>query len=410
MATLAVLLLCPSTALFAQYYGIAPTPRDQTEADRMRTEVENEPIPQDPGLVYDASKEARASSEYYRSIQHAIPDQLQRLEENKKKFHEQVTVLRGLAKNPKECAKKETFDNIGGALRNFYGLLTPVSDQSSYDLVVFPKTREEIDRLYNIAGPAQVCQELGGSANAIALDTIFDTENDGIQKKLNDRKSYDLALQSAWDARMAKLNQSLTQQKQAFDILRALPWVVVLLCLFSLFVLLSVRFFSPAIQMELVGSGQIVQFPTVMALLVVVVALGLPGILKENTLAALLGGIGGYVLSQGVGRAAAREGERRGRQAATGGAVSTIDSLLVSPANSSVAVGASQTFSAVGTSPEGNTSDVSTLVSWSTSDDTIAKLVDSSGPQAVVSGVAKGKAVVTASLNGVTGKANIVVS
>lgn len=35
-------------------------------------------------------------------------------------------------------------------------------------------------------------------------------------------------------------------------------------------------------------------------------ALGLAGLLTENTLGTLLGGIGGYVLSQGIGRSAAR--------------------------------------------------------------------------------------------------------
>ena len=43
-----------------------------------------------------------------------------------------------------------------------------------------------------------------------------------------------------------------------------------------------------------------------MILLSVIMALGLANILKENTLGTLLGGIAGYVLSQGVGRAAAQ--------------------------------------------------------------------------------------------------------
>jgi membrane protein YqaA with SNARE-associated domain len=47
-----------------------------------------------------------------------------------------------------------------------------------------------------------------------------------------------------------------------------------------------------------------------MILLSVIMALGLAGILKENTLGTLLGGIAGYVLAQGVGRAAAREVSR----------------------------------------------------------------------------------------------------
>jgi len=79
---------------------------------------------------------------------------------------------------------------------------------------------------------------------------------------------------------------------------------------FSLGAIFIVKLFSPEIQVEWVASGQVIQFVTVMILLSVIMALGLAGILKENTLGTLLGGIAGYVLAQGVGRAAAREASR----------------------------------------------------------------------------------------------------
>ena len=47
-----------------------------------------------------------------------------------------------------------------------------------------------------------------------------------------------------------------------------------------------------------------------MVLLIIICVLGISEILKENTLGTLLGGIGGYVLSQGVGRAARHEANR----------------------------------------------------------------------------------------------------
>jgi hypothetical protein len=62
--------------------------------------------------------------------------------------------------------------------------------------------------------------------------------------------------------------------------------------------------------MEWVASGQVIQFVTVMVLLSVITALSLSNVLKENTLGTLLGGIAGYVLAQGVGRAAARDAAR----------------------------------------------------------------------------------------------------
>lgn len=44
--------------------------------------------------------------------------------------------------------------------------------------------------------------------------------------------------------------------------------------------------------------------------------LGLSGVLNEDTLGTLLGGIGGYVLSQGVGRAAAHRAQQNSQAGA----------------------------------------------------------------------------------------------
>lgn len=67
-----------------------------------------------------------------------------------------------------------------------------------------------------------------------------------------------------------------------------------------------IRFFPNPVVMEWVASGQVIQFITVMILLSVILVLGLASLLSENTLGTLLGGIGGYVLSQGIGRSVAR--------------------------------------------------------------------------------------------------------
>lgn len=104
----------------------------------------------------------------------------------------------------------------------------------------------------------------------------------------------------------SKLAKRVTQ-----DTLTDKFWVALLVIgIFSVGTILAVKLFTTEIQLEWVASGQVIQFVTVMILLSVVMALGLAGILKENTLGTLLGGIAGYVLAQGVGRAAAREVSR----------------------------------------------------------------------------------------------------
>ena len=102
--------------------------------------------------------------------------------------------------------------------------------------------------------------------------------------------------------------QKKLETKTAKGTLADKLWIALLVIgTFSLGTILAVRLFSSEIQIEWVASGQVIQFVTVMILLSVVMALGLAGILQENTLGTLLGGIAGYVLAQGVGRAAARE-------------------------------------------------------------------------------------------------------
>ncbi|MBL9007268.1 MAG: hypothetical protein JNJ46_23625 [Myxococcales bacterium] len=89
-----------------------------------------------------------------------------------------------------------------------------------------------------------------------------------------------------------------------------LKWLVMILGVLSVAVMLIVRAFPVELQTEWVASGQVIQFMTVLIILITILALGITGVLKENTLGTLLGGIGGYVLSQGIGRAAARSALR----------------------------------------------------------------------------------------------------
>lgn len=71
-----------------------------------------------------------------------------------------------------------------------------------------------------------------------------------------------------------------------------------------------VRLFPERVMLEWVVSGQVIQFVTIMILLSAIMALGLSGLVKENTLGTLLGGIAGYVLSQGVGLSRNRNNDR----------------------------------------------------------------------------------------------------
>ena len=122
------------------------------------------------------------------------------------------------------------------------------------------------------------------------------------------------ALQKRRGALLQHVSAATAQTKVGNDL-----WLIILVIgLLSVGTIVAIRFFPQDIQVEWVSSGQVIQFVTVMILLTVIMALGLAGILKENTLGTLLGGLGGYVLSQGVGKAAAMAVSRG---LAAGGAV-----------------------------------------------------------------------------------------
>jgi hypothetical protein len=105
---------------------------------------------------------------------------------------------------------------------------------------------------------------------------------------------------------LAGAMEKLKTQTERTSNFSDLKWLVLILGVLSVTVMLIVRTFPVELQTEWVASGQVIQFMTVLIILIAILSLGINGILKEETLGTLLGGIGGYVLAQGVGRAALR--------------------------------------------------------------------------------------------------------
>ena len=129
-------------------------------------------------------------------------------------------------------------------------------------------------------------------------------------KRTTEAKTQATILLDLLQKRKDAIEKKLLSQSTKTELTDKLWIVIGVIGTFSIGAILAVKLFSETIQIEWVASGQVIQFVTVMILLSVIMALGLAGILKENTLGTLLGGIAGYVLAQGVGRAAAREVSR----------------------------------------------------------------------------------------------------
>lgn len=145
------------------------------------------------------------------------------------------------------------------------------------------------------------------------IDAAITRTSDAIYA-LTARKTLLEELAAVTVARKAELWAHHGKLNERNDLARNLLWIIGLIGVLSISVIAAVRFFDQGVQQEWIGSGQVVQFVTVMVLLSTVLVLGLSEVLHENTLGTILGGVGGYVLSQGIGRAAAHNAVREQRQ------------------------------------------------------------------------------------------------
>lgn len=128
--------------------------------------------------------------------------------------------------------------------------------------------------------------------------------------------------------------------------------------------------------------------------------------------------VSGLVTAQGVGAAIVDVSYNGTVQDTIGVQVSavTLSSIAVTTNNPSIPLGYSTQFSATGTFSDGSTSDITTQVTWTVQDPTIASISNdpgtatSPGTQGLATSLAQGSTTVVASLNGVTGSASLTVT
>lgn len=88
----------------------------------------------------------------------------------------------------------------------------------------------------------------------------------------------------------------------------------------------------------------------------------------------------------------------------------TLSSIQVSAPNSTIALGTSEQYTAVGIYSDGSNQDITSLVTWSSTMASTATVSNASGTRGLVTSVAMGSTSISASLSGVTGSRNLTVS
>src|SRR5207253_10426071 len=88
----------------------------------------------------------------------------------------------------------------------------------------------------------------------------------------------------------------------------------------------------------------------------------------------------------------------------------TLTSIAVTPANSSIALGTTQQFKAVGTYSDGSTLDLTTTVNWTSSATNIASISNASGTQGRATSVAVGSTTIAATSGSISGSTLLTVT
>ncbi|HET9395333.1 MAG TPA: hypothetical protein VFO36_04690, partial [Nitrospiraceae bacterium] len=167
---------------------------------------------------------------------------------------------------------------------------------------------ETLEEVLREPGDAPSCADLKkfvGAKQQVISEELAKIDEDAKLKasQLEEWSKKAQELVNLLSRRKQQLNDTLAATKARANLANNLWKLIGVIGLLSLGAITLVAMFPPALQIEWVASGQVIQFVTVMVLLSVIMALGLSDILKEESLGTLLGAIAGYVLSQGVGRA-----------------------------------------------------------------------------------------------------------
>jgi len=268
----------------------------QSKVDMIADRLKNDPPADQAYQEYNLTTAAASQTQ---SFLDDLQKRLTYAESIEPKYKKQLLVL---AKQAETCPKdfKDQLGSLTPESSDGFSLTFRNGDQ-------FQAYTEAMSRLRGMSS-TEMCKEVKKLSNSGGdLTTSLEESLTQYKKELGDQNTYTSKLLALYKEHASKIQGKLQGQHATNVLAGQLPILVGIVCLFSLCILAILKFIgSELIQMELVKSGQIIQFPMVMILLVVIISLGMSDKLTESSLSALLGGLAGYVLSQGVGSMASQ--------------------------------------------------------------------------------------------------------
>ena len=269
-------------------------------------------LPESEILLYEEKRRVEEELEEYRTLSRKMAastkesnEAATKLSQNSKEFLQNVS---GLNCDPLDQKKvDELLRKLRSIQMSIFSDFDFQADENPWDSIRV-SSRDKPEK-------SDVCLALKGIDENKRLELQLYIDNGIKESEKTQDESKKLQTQSellvhALQKRQAALQAKLSSRESQQTISDKLWLIILAIGALSIGTIVTIKLFDQPLQVEWVASGQVIQFVTVMILLSVVMALGLANVLKENTLGTLLGGLAGYVLSQGVGRAAAREVSR----------------------------------------------------------------------------------------------------
>jgi len=314
-------IVCCVVALFL-VFSVSGLTQDATTPTAISSRIAeltppDKDVPDNPIVLADEIRRINEELDEVRKSEDSFERQIKSLNQTKDRANKALQEISSLKCEASPANLPSLMDEIDRVARPLANPLdddtiSPWANVTTRDIRTLA-VKDQCEKLKQITSDPELATFLDKQQNQLAeLKTSTDQLLDALQKRR---------------AALVTHNQVAETKQDIFQYLWVIIGVIGLLSIGTIFVIKS---FPPQLQEQWVASGQVIQFVTVMILLSVIMALGLASILKENTLGTLLGGIAGYVLSQGVGRAAAqavKEGILKGAQAATAAPPPTLSAI-----------------------------------------------------------------------------------
>lgn len=300
----AVAILLSNIAYAQPYVQLRDIPRT-AELENFKQQLEKQSRPIDAVSLYNEIQRLQGTLKQLGELR----TQRSMIDSQKDSLKADMDSQKSAIKDPTFCRKDSTAEDVKrwwvlDILAKYNSTLQYSADRAGVEMEPLKNTLRE-------PKPSESCRTYAAELPA-AIDTVEKVVLEDFrqyQQVEQERIANIPEVDKAYKAQIERLTQDLEKARQhqgdtANKLANDLWAIILVLGGIALGILLLVRWFPSGSRLELVQSGQVIQFITVLLLLTVIMSLGLSGKIQENTLGTLLGGLAGYVLSQGVGRTA----------------------------------------------------------------------------------------------------------